>query len=148
MGKGVAILHIAAATEIETDANLDLAEDSILAVRSALEEGYLPGGGITYFKISETLLETSTLATSLQAPFKQILENSSMELTHEYIDYLSLEDNYGYNAKSDRWQDMVEAGIIEPAKVIRNAVENAGSAAVMFCNIGGMIAEVVGNGIE
>ena len=43
---------------------------------------------------------------------------------------------------------MVEAGIIEPAKVIRNAVENAGSAAVMFCNIGGMIAEVVGNGIE
>jgi len=71
-----------------------------------------------------------------------------MELTHEYIDYLSLEDNYGYNAKSDRWQDMVEAGIIEPAKVIRNAVENAGSAAVMFCNIGGMIAEVVGNGIE
>lgn len=148
MGKGVAILHIAAATEIETDANLDLAEDSILAVRSALEEGYLPGGGITYFKISETLLETSTLATSLRAPFKQILENSSMELTHEYIDYLSLEDNYGYNAKSDRWQDMVEAGIIEPAKVIRNAVENAGSAAVMFCNIGGMIAEVVGNGIE
>lgn len=135
IGKGVAVLHIGAPTDVELGDKIDLAEDAVLATRSALEEGFLPGGGISYLKIGNSLakMEGNILAEALTAPYRQLLQNSDVKDDQDqYSKIIQSEANYGFNARTARYENLVKAGVIDAAKVVRNAIENAGSVAAAF----------------
>ena len=144
---GVAIVHVGGHTELEMKEKKDRVEDALHATRAALEEGILPGGGIALLRASEALfshlreVENGTdrekgqaiLAHTLEQPFIYILANAGIELDDidDIIDEMSRENSFwlGYNPLTDEKVDMFEAGIIDPAKVTRLALENAASVA-------------------
>lgn len=141
MGKGVSILYIGGRTSMEIKDKLDLAEDAILAVRSGIEEGYMAGGGISYLKCAMAIEEKDIVVTgtkpnifsqALMSPFKQILENAGEVFKGSVGEIALKKNNYGYNAKTGEYCDLVAAGVIDAAKVIRNAVENAAAVAITF----------------
>lgn len=123
---GVAVLRIGALSEQERGYLRDKADDAVKAVKSALEEGYVEGGGMTLYRIAERLSEDSVgkqiLKKSLMAPFKKIIENAGK-------DYATIVKNLpkdkGYDAKAGEYKDLIKAGIIDPAKGARVAVESA-----------------------
>lgn len=145
MDKGVSILYIGGKTPMEIKDKLDLAEDAILAVRSGIEEGYLPGGGISYLKCAQAISEggnnNNLVAEALTAPFFQILANAGADFKGTIGEVALKKGNYGYNAKTDEWGDLVAAGVIDAAKVIRNAIENAAAVASMFVYTESLMAE-------
>ncbi len=148
IGKGVAVLYVGAPTEVERGDRKDLCEDAILATRSALEEGYLPGGGSFYLYLSNQLnsiVGEGLLKTALKSPLLQILHNNAVKTSHEFI-VKAISDseniNFGYNAKTDDVGDLVEEGVIEPAKVVRCAITNAASVAAMFITTDCLITEL------
>lgn len=122
---GVAVLSVGAYSEQELGYLRDKADDAIKAVRSALEEGYVEGGGMCLYRIAESLSEQSVgrvlLKQALQAPFKKIIENSGKDYTKVVKDL----GKNGYDAKEAEYKDLIKAGIIDPAKVERVAVESA-----------------------
>lgn len=137
MGKGVSILFIGGRTPMEIKDKLDLAEDAILAVRSGIEEGYLAGGGISYLKCAKYLEEMPSdghniFSQALSTPFRQILENAGEEFKGSIGEIVLKKGNYGYNAKTGEYCDLVAAGVIDAAKVIRNAIENAAAVSITF----------------
>lgn len=123
---GIAVIKIGAYSEQELGYLRDKADDAIKAVRSALEEGYIEGGGITLYKISQELEEKTLgdkiLKAALQAPFKRIIENAGQDFA-EIV--RNMPKNIGYNAKNNKYEDFIKSGIIDPAKVARVAVESA-----------------------
>lgn len=125
---GVAVLNIGAYSEQELGYLRDKADDAIKAVRSALEEGYVEGGGMCLYRIADSLPDTTVgrvlLKTALQAPFKRIIENAGKD----YATVMKGLGTKGYDAKEGTYKDLVKAGIIDPAKVERVAVESAVSA--------------------
>ncbi len=148
LSQGVAILKIGAATEIEQGDKYDLAEDAILAVRSAIETGYLAGGGISYLKCSKGL--NGLLKEALKAPYKQILKSCGEKdrinrgWLHKLFfgeSKLAHMENYGFNAKTCTWGNLLEDGVLDSAKVVKNAIRNACSVATMFINIEELLAE-------
>jgi len=156
IGKGCAILKIGASTSIEQGDKKDLAEDAILAVRSAIEEGYLPGGGLGLIRCAQSLTAKSKgeklLIESLYFPVAQILINNGIRPKKIVsINKNTLEDiirriensphNYGYNAKTEQFSNLVDDGIIDAAKVVRCAIENATSVAGMFLSTEVLISE-------
>jgi chaperonin GroEL len=140
---GVAIIRIGAYTEVELKEKKDRVEDALAATKAAVEEGILPGGGIALFRASNSeyvQLELSKLKLkegekigseillgACQSPFITILTNAG--LNHEVIsrDLMESEYSFGYDSRENRFIDMIEAGIIDPAKVTRTAIENASS---------------------
>ena len=124
-----AVLYIGANTEIELKEKKDRAEDAICAVRAAIEEGIVPGGGFTYVQASK-LLESGIIKNALLFPAKQIANNAGV--SGEVVVEKIKESNLGYNAKEDKYEDLLQCGIIDPAKVTRVALENAASIATMF----------------
>jgi chaperonin GroEL len=123
---GVAVIKVGAATETEMkDRKLRL-EDAINATKAAVEEGIVPGGGTTLAHLGSQIV-----ARSLTAPLKRIAENSGKNgaVIAEYVK--SKDFNVGYNAAVDQYVDMFEAGIVDPAKVTRSALQNAASIAAM-----------------
>lgn len=168
IGQGCAILKIGASTEIQKGDIMDLAEDAILAVRSAIEEGYLPGGGLGLIRCSQALIKKDCsegemlLYNALKKPLKQILENNGMKTLTEFQKRLSLITkvpflnsvdsiverveqgyfNFGYNAKTEFFGNLIENGVIDASKVVRCSVENAASVAVMFLSTEVLISEV------
>lgn len=131
ISKGVAILYVGGNTPVEVKDRMDLAEDALLAVRSGIEEGYLPGGGLSYLRCASTLGD-NIFATALQSPFYQILENAGVKFTGSIGELLLKKGHYGYNAQSEQYEDLVTAGVIDAAKVVRNAIENAASVTITF----------------
>ncbi|MDE2101546.1 MAG: hypothetical protein KGL39_30150, partial [Patescibacteria group bacterium] len=123
---GVAVLNIGAYSEQELGYLRDKADDAIKAVRSALEEGYVEGGGLCLYRIGHTLPTTTVggklLSIALQAPFKKIVENAGKDFARIVKD---LPKGKGYDAKEGDYKDLIKAGIIDPAKVERVAVESA-----------------------
>lgn len=168
IGQGCAILKIGASTEIEKGDIKDLAEDAILAVRSAIEEGYLPGGGLGLIRCMQSLEEEGLsegemiLINALKQPLKQILLNNGMKNLTEvqkFSKYFAkrpflnsvdstiervMNGSYGvgYNAKTEMFSNLVDDGVIDAAKVVRCAVENAASVACMFLSTEVLISEV------
>jgi chaperonin GroEL len=135
--EGVAVLYVGAPTDAELSERKDRVDDALRATKAALEEGIIPGGGLTLYRISKTLNDSSIasqiLTKALQSPFSKIVENCGKhpESIAMVIDNHENED-YGYDAATDTFTDLLESGIIDPAKVTLSAVKNAISAASLI----------------
>ena len=125
----VAVIYVGASTEVELLEKKDRVEDAICAVRAAIEEGIVPGGGYTYLEAS-LLVKSSIIRNALRVPAEQIANNAGK--CGKLIVEQSIENVKGYNAKTDEFTDLAKEGIIDPAKVTRVALENAASIATMF----------------
>jgi chaperonin GroEL len=134
---GVAVLNVGAATEVEMKEKKDRVDDALHATRAAVEEGIVVGGGVILLRASKDLdnIETSTnlqvgvdiMKRALEGPIRQICLNAGVEPSIIVQKVLDSKDDYGYDARNDEYVDMFKAGIIDPAKVSRVAVENASS---------------------
>jgi len=139
---GVAVLHVGAATEVEMKEKKDRVDDALHATRAAVEEGIVPGGGVTFVRAIHALREVqfdnedefigaSIVSKALEAPLRCIAENAGKEGSVILEKVLNGEGSYGYNARTDVYEDLRQNGVIDPAKVTRVAIENAASIAGM-----------------
>ena len=140
---GVAVLFVGAATEVEMKEKKDRVDDALGATRAAVEEGIVPGGGVAYIRAVAALEglkgENEDQTTGIQIvkraieePLRQIVANAGGEGSVVVNKVKESEGSMGYNARDDRYEDMLAAGIIDPTKVSRVALENAASIASMF----------------
>ena len=140
---GVAVLYVGAATEVEMKEKKDRVEDALSATRAAVEEGIVPGGGVAYIRASQVLAgmkgdnedETTGInivARAIEEPLRQIAANAGVEGSVIVNKIREGEGDFGYNARTDEYVNMFEAGVIDPTKVSRVALENAASVAGMF----------------
>ena len=140
---GVAVLYVGAGSEIEMKEKKDRVEDALNATRAAVEEGYLPGGGVAYLRAGESLKhlkgdnedETTGInivARAVEEPLRQIAENAGVDGSVIVQKVREGKGDFGYNARTDEYVNMFEAGVIDPTKVARVALENAASVAGMF----------------
>ena len=140
---GVAVLYVGATTEVEMKEKKDRVEDALNATRAAVEEGYLPGGGVAYIRAAEALKnlkgenedETTGIhivAKAIEEPLRQIAANAGVEASVIVNKIREGKDDFGYNARTDEFVNLYEAGVIDPTKVARVALENAASVAGMF----------------
>ena len=140
---GVAIVYVGASSEIELNVRKDVVDDALNATRAAMEEGIVPGGGVSYLRCLEDLdkiefasdeekVGRDILRKSLEQPLKQILINAGLEIS-EIVQKVKAGDfDFGYNAKTEKFEHLLETGIIDPVKVTRLALEYAASVAGMF----------------
>lgn len=141
---GVAIVRVGGLSELEIREKRDRIEDALCAARVAIQDGVIPGGGYSFLKISERLSEDSVarkiMKEALTAPIKQIIANvgESSEVV-----LVKLPENKGYDARAKEYVDLLEAGIIDPAKVAKAAVENAVSIAGLLLTSGGALVSDV-----
>ena len=149
---GVAVLYVGAATEVEMKEKKDRVEDALAATRAAVEEGIIPGGGVAYIRAISALDklkgenddETTGIAIvkrAIEEPLRQIVANAGGEGSVVVNKVREGKGAFGYNARSDRYEDMLEAGILDPTKVARVALENAASIASMFLTTECVLAE-------
>lgn len=139
---GVAVIRVGAATETEMKEKKDRIEDALAATKAAVEEGVLVGGGVAYLRSLEAVeklglsgeekLGAEILKKALTAPSEQIARNAGQDGTVVVAEILKNKGNFGYNAQEGRFEDLVQAGIIDPTKVVRSALQNAASAAGLF----------------
>ena len=140
---GVAVLYVGAATEVEMKEKKDRVDDALAATRAAVEEGIVPGGGVAYIRAVAALEnlkgENEDQTTGIQIvkraieePLRQIVANAGGEGSVVVNKVKESAGNIGYNARDDKYEDMFTAGIIDPTKVSRVALENAASIASMF----------------
>ncbi len=149
---GVAVLYVGAATEVEMKEKKDRIDDALHATRAAVEEGIVPGGGVAYIRAQKSLERISVenadektgiqiIRTALEAPLRQIAENAGLDGSIIVQKVKEGTGNYGYNARADKYQNMLVAGIIDPTKVTRVALENAASIAGMLLTTECVIAD-------
>jgi len=152
---GVAVIKVGAATETEMKEKKDRIEDALNATRAAQEEGIVPGGGLalalagnTFEELTKTSNEPGSriIDNAIIEPIKQIANNAGKDgslILYNIIRENKQQENetIGYNAVSDKFENLIEAGIVDPTKVVRCALENAASAAVMFLTIEAVVAE-------
>ena len=140
---GVAVLYVGAGSEIEMKEKKDRVEDALNATRAAVEEGYLPGGGVAYIRAADALKnlkgenedETTgihIISRAIEEPLRQIAENAGVEGSVIIQKIRENKGDFGYNARTDEFVNLFEAGVIDPTKVARVALENAASVAGMF----------------
>jgi len=149
---GVAKINVGAATEAEMKEKKARVEDALHATRAAVEEGILPGGGVALLRAAEKLASlklsgdeavgVQIVQRACAAPLRQIAENAGQDgaLVEERV--RAEKGNFGYDAAADRYTDMVEAGIIDPTKVVRLALENAASVATLLITTEALVAEI------
>ena len=140
---GVAVLYIGAPTEVEMKEKKDRVDDALHATRAAVEEGIVAGGGVAYIRAQSSLEkvkgdnddETTGIAIvrrAIEEPLRQIIANSGLEGSIVVQKVREGKDDYGYNARTDEYQNLKKAGVIDPTKVTRIALENAASIASML----------------
>ena len=140
---GVAVIYVGATTEVEMKEKKDRVDDALNATRAAVEEGYLPGGGVAYIRAAEALKglkgENDDQTTgihiierAIEEPLRQIAANAGVEASVIINKIREGKGDFGYNARTDEYVKMYEAGVIDPTKVARVALENAASVAGMF----------------
>ena len=150
---GVAVLFVGAATEVEMKEKKDRVDDALAATRAAVEEGFVPGGGVAYIRAVAALEnlkgdnEDQTtgiqiVKRAIEEPLRQIVANAGGEGSVVVNKIKESEGAFGYNARDDRYEDMFVAGIIDPTKVSRVALENAASIASMFLTTECVLAEI------
>ena len=142
---GVAVLYVGAASEVEMKEKKDRVDDALHATRAAVEEGIVAGGGVALVRAKTVLSKITTenedeatglqiVARAIESPLRTIVENAGGEGSVVVAKILDGKGDYGYDAKSEKYVDMMKAGIIDPAKVTRVALENAASVAGMILN--------------
>ncbi len=140
---GVAVLYVGAASEVEMKEKKDRVDDALHATRAAVEEGIVAGGGVALLRAKNTLSSVEAnnadektgiqiVSRAIEAPLRTIVENAGLEGSVIVSKVSEGTGNFGYNAKSDEYVDMLAAGIIDPKKVTRVALENAASVAGMI----------------
>ncbi len=140
---GVAVLYVGAASEVEMKEKKDRVEDALHATRAAVEEGIIPGGGVALVRAKTKLAKLKTdnfdqetgvkiIARAIEEPLRQIAENAGAEGSVVVSKVIEGKKDFGYNAKTDEYVHMLKAGIIDPTKVTRIALENAASVAGMI----------------
>lgn len=149
---GVAVLHVGAPSEVEMKEKKDRVDDALSATRAAVEEGIVPGGGVAYIRAIESLAglkganddETTGIEIvkrAIEEPMRQIIANAGKEGAVYVQKVKEGKGDFGYNARSDKFENFFEAGVIDPAKVTRVALENAASIAGMMLTTECVIAE-------
>ena len=149
---GVAVLYVGAATEVEMKEKKDRVDDALAATRAAVEEGIVPGGGVAYIRATAALEgmkgdnEDQTtgiqiVKRAIEEPLRQIVANAGGEGSVVVSKVKEGKDAFGYNARDDKYEDLLKAGIIDPTKVSRVALENAASIASMFLTTECVLAE-------
>ena len=140
---GVAVLYVGATTEVEMKEKKDRVDDALNATRAAVEEGYLPGGGVAYIRAISALAGMSgenedettgvhIIAKAIEEPVRQIAQNAGVDGSVIVQKIKEGKDDFGYNARTGEFGSLYEAGVIDPTKVARVALENAASVAGMF----------------
>jgi chaperonin GroEL len=140
---GVAVLYVGAPTEVEMKEKKDRVDDVLHATRAAVEEGVVPGGGVALVRAIASLDKTTgvnddentgieIVRKALESPLRTIASNAGVEGSVILHNVLSKDGNYGYNARTNEFEDLLEAGVIDPTKVTRIALENAASIAGMI----------------
>ncbi|MBB3455896.1 chaperonin GroEL [Rhizobium sp. BK313] len=151
---GVAVIRVGGATETEVKEKKDRIDDALNATRAAVEEGIVPGGGVALLRAKSVLsgltgenadvtAGISIVLRALEAPIRQIADNAGVEgsiVVGKLID--SKDHNQGFDAQTETYVDMVKAGIVDPAKVVRTALQDAGSIAALLITAEAMIADI------
>jgi chaperonin GroEL len=149
---GVAVLYVGAATEVEMKEKKDRVDDALHATRAAVEEGIVPGGGVAYIRTVESLEalkgsnddESTGIAIvkrALEEPLRQIVSNSGIEGSIVVQKIKEGKDDYGFNARTEVYENLYGAGVIDPTKVTRIALENAASIAGMLLTTEAVVAD-------
>lgn len=151
MSGGVAVIEVGAATEVELKDKKYRLEDALNATRAAVEEGIVSGGGTTLIDILPALDEfkeegdiqtgINLVKRAVEAPLRQIAENAGLEGSVIVAQVKSSEDGVGFNALKEEYVDMVKAGIVDPAKVTRTALQNAASIAALVLTTETLVAD-------
>jgi chaperonin GroEL len=149
---GVAVIRVGAATEVEMKEKKARVEDALHATRAAVEEGIVPGGGVALLRSIPVLAElkaasheqqvgVSIIRRAIEEPLRQIVANAGGEPSVVINEVIKQGGAYGYNAREGKYGDLVQMGVIDPAKVVRTALQNAASVAGMMLTTEAMIAE-------
>ena len=149
---GVAVLYVGAPSEVEMKEKKDRVDDALSATRAAIEEGIVPGGGVAYIRAIETLANLKAInddeqtgieiiKRAIEEPLRQIVANAGKEGAVIVQKVREGKDDFGYNAHSDKYENFFAAGVVDPAKVCRVALENAASIAGMFLTTECVITE-------
>ena len=151
---GVAVIRVGGATEVEVKEKKDRVDDALHATRAAVEEGILPGGGIALLRATQRLNDLKPanddqqsgidiVRRALRAPTRQIADNAGEDGSYIVGKLLESEDyNWGFNAATGTYEDLVKAGVIDPAKVVRTALQDAASVASLLITTEALIAEL------
>ena len=150
---GVAVLYVGAPTEVEMKEKKDRVDDALSATRAAIEEGIVPGGGVAIVRAAEKLNKLkgdnddeqtgiNIITRAVQEPLRQIVENAGMEGSVIVAKILDGKADFGFNAKTDKFEGLYKAGVIDPAKVVRVALENAASVAGMLLTTECVISDI------
>ena len=149
---GVAVIKVGGSTEVEVKERKDRVDDALNATRAAVEEGIVPGGGVALLRAKAAVAKLKSsngdiqaginiVSKALEAPIRQIVENAGVEGSIVVGKLLEKDGNYGFDAQNEEYGDMVEKGIIDPAKVVRIALQDAASVASLLITTEAMIAE-------
>ena len=149
---GVAVIKVGGSTEVEVKERKDRVDDALNATRAAVEEGVVAGGGVALLRAkkavdalhsdnSDTMAGIKIVSKALEAPIRQIVENAGVEGSIVVGKLLEKSGNYGFNAQTEEYVDMIAAGIIDPTKVVRVALQDAASVASLLITTEAMIAE-------
>lgn len=149
---GVAVIKVGAATEVEMKEKKDRVDDALHATRAAVEEGIVPGGGVALIRAASAI-DSLTFANgdqktgaaiikrAIEEPLRQIVQNAGLEGSVVVNKVKEGKDGFGYNAKTDTYEDLIAAGVIDPAKVTRTALKNAASIASMILTTDCVVVE-------
>ncbi|MEQ8461227.1 MAG: chaperonin GroEL [Sandaracinaceae bacterium] len=149
---GVAVIKVGAATEVEMKEKKARVEDALHATRAAVEEGIVPGGGVALIRCQGVLdklelgdeqrVGAGIIRRAIEEPLRQISQNAGVEGSIVVDKVRNSKGNHGYNAATDSYEDLVKAGVIDPTKVVRSALQNAASVASLMLTTEAMIAEL------
>ena len=149
---GVAVIKVGAATEVEMKEKKDRVDDAMHATRAAVEEGIVPGGGVALIRAEKAIdalkfdnadqkTGAAIIRRAIEEPLRQIVQNAGLEGSVVVNKVKEGKDAFGYNAKTDSYEDLIKAGVIDPAKVTRTALKNASSIASMILTTDCVITE-------
>jgi len=150
---GVAVLYVGAPTEVEMKEKKDRVDDALAATRAAVEEGIVPGGGVAIVRATDKLAKLkgdnddeqtgiNIITRAAEEPLRQIVENAGLEGSVIVAKVRDGKGDFGFNAKTEAYENLYKAGVIDPAKVVRVALENAASVAGMLLTTECVIAEI------
>lgn len=150
---GVAVLYVGAATEVEMKEKKARVDDALAATRAAVEEGIVPGGGVAIVRATDKLAKLkgdnddeqtgiNIITRALEEPLRQIVENAGLEGSVIVAKVREGKGDFGFNAKTDKFEGLYKAGVIDPAKVVRVALENAASVAGMLLTTECVISDI------